>query len=157
MLVVVNSKHHCIARGIRKFSSSSKKDWLDRVVSRHLNVTRATSPQDIVDLLRIRFAEEIDYKQAQMCRMRLLEEDIGAQRHSFQLLPSYIKLLENTAQGVHCDLVRDRHGKSLPPPLLTSTNYLLLQGASSMFSCARLKTRRPSSFYAALSLSTGPF
>jgi MuDR family transposase len=59
VLVVVNSEHHCIARGIRKFSSSLKKDWLDRVVSRHLNVTRATSPRDIVDLLSIRFAEEM--------------------------------------------------------------------------------------------------
>jgi hypothetical protein len=44
VLVVVNSEHYCIACRVRKFSSSSKKDWLDRVVSRYLNVTRATSP-----------------------------------------------------------------------------------------------------------------
>lgn len=58
------------------------------IVSRHLNVIRATSPQNIVDLLRIHFAEEIDFKRAQQCRMRLLEEDIGVKQHSFQLLPS---------------------------------------------------------------------
>jgi hypothetical protein len=121
VLVIVNSEHRCIARGVRKFSSSSKKDWLDRVVSRYLNVTRATSPRDIVDLLRIRFAEEIDYKRAQMCHMRLLEEDIGVQRHSFQLLLLYMTLLEHTTRGVHCDLVRDRHGKF--PPLFYFTFY----------------------------------
>lgn len=68
---------------MRKHSSSSKKEWLDAIVSRNLNVTKATHLKDIVDMLRVRYAEHIDYKRAQECRLRLLEGDIGAQRNSF--------------------------------------------------------------------------
>jgi len=96
---------------MRKHSSSSKKEWLDAIVSCNLNVTKATHPKDIVDLLRVHYAEHIDYKRAQECRLRLLEGDIGAQRNSFQLLPAYKELLQQKALGVHVDLVRDRHGK----------------------------------------------
>ena len=60
-------------------------------------------------MLRVRYAEHIDYKRAQECRLRLLESDIGAQRNSFQLLPAYKALLQQKALGVHIDLVRDRH------------------------------------------------
>jgi len=112
-LVVVVGEHSCFSRGVRKFSSSSKKSWLDRVVSRHLNVTKKTSPKEIVDCLRVCYGETIDYKRAQECRLRLLDGNIGKQRHSFQLLPAYKELLERVAPGVHVDLVRDQHRKSL--------------------------------------------
>src|SRR2546429_1511281 len=42
VLVVVDGEHRCVGRGVRKFSSSSKKEWLDGTVSRHLNVTKET-------------------------------------------------------------------------------------------------------------------
>lgn len=82
-LTIIEPEHSCVGRGVRKFASSSKKAWLDPVVSCHLNVTTKTTPKEIKDLLRVRFAEEIDYKRAQECRLRLLDGDIGAQRHSF--------------------------------------------------------------------------
>jgi hypothetical protein len=63
-LVVTDSVHSCVARGQRKHASSSKKAWLDPVVSRHLQVTRKTTAHEIVDLLRVRFAEEILYGRA---------------------------------------------------------------------------------------------
>jgi hypothetical protein len=113
-LVVVNGEHTCISRGVRKFSSSSKKGWLDGVVSRHLNVTKKTTPKEIVDCLRVCYGETIDYKRAQECRLRLLDGDIGLQRHSFQLLPAYKELLERVTPELHVDLLRDQHGK--PPP-----------------------------------------
>lgn len=108
-LVITEGEHSCIGRGVRSFGSSSKKEWLDLVVARHINITKVTRPKEIVDLLRIRFAEEISYKIAQLCRLRLLDGDIGRQRHSFQLLPAYKFLLESRSPGVHVDLVRDRH------------------------------------------------
>jgi hypothetical protein len=125
VLAVEDSEHTCVGRGVRKFSSSSKKDWLDPTVSRHLNVTRTTRPQEIVDMLRVQFAEHIDYKRAQECRLRLLAEDIGAQRHSFQLLPAYKLLLEEKSPGVHVDLMRDSHGKFyvVSSPLFSSFVY----------------------------------
>jgi hypothetical protein len=81
--VIVEGDHTCVTRDVRKHSSSLKKEWLDAIVSRHLNITKATTPKEIVDLLRIRFAEHVDYKRAQECRLRLLESDISAQQHSF--------------------------------------------------------------------------
>ncbi len=100
-----------MGRGQRKFASSSKGEWLDGVVSRHLRVSKKTTPREIVELLRVRFAEEILYGRAQQSLLRLLVGDIRAQRHSFQLLPSYKRLLEASAPGVHVDLVRDRHDR----------------------------------------------
>ncbi|KAH0538706.1 hypothetical protein FGG08_004723 [Glutinoglossum americanum] len=85
VLVIDNDEHCCIGRGVRKFASSSEEGWLDPVVSRRLNVTKGARPKDIEDLLRVCFAEEIGYKVAQRCKLRLLDGDIGAQWHSFQL------------------------------------------------------------------------
>lgn len=110
---VIEGVHTCVGRGNRKRGSSSKHEWLDPVVSRHLNVTKKTTPQEIVDLLRVRFAETISYKVAQLCRLRLLDSDIGAQRHSFQLLPAYQRHLEAVAPETYVDLLRDQHRKSL--------------------------------------------
>ncbi len=108
VLSVLDGEHHCGGSGQRKFSSASRKEWLDRVVSRYLLVTNKTSPSEILNLLRVQFAEEIDYKRAQECRLRLLDGDIGRQRHSFQLLPAYKELLESVSPAVHVELHRDR-------------------------------------------------
>jgi len=124
VLVIDDDEHRCIGRGVRKFASSSKKEWLDPVVSRHLNVTKETRPKDIEDLLRVRFAEKISYKVAQQCKLRLLDGDIGAQQHSFQLLPAYKELLEKVSPGVHVDLIRDRHSKLFPSLFSSFSNYL---------------------------------
>lgn len=109
VLVIDESEHHCAGSGQRKFTSSAKKDWLDGVVSRHLRVTKKTTPQEILDLLRVNYAEEISYKRAQESRLRLLDGDIGKQRHSFQLCPAYKLLLERVSPGVHFELQRDIH------------------------------------------------
>ncbi|OBT81377.1 hypothetical protein VE02_09959 [Pseudogymnoascus sp. 03VT05] len=55
---------------------------------------KVTQLKEIVNLLCIRFAEEISYKIAQLYRLRLLNGDIGQQQYSFQLLPAYKFLLE---------------------------------------------------------------
>lgn len=127
-LFIEESIHSCMGRGQRTHSSATKHEWLDAVVSRHINVTKKTTPQNIVDLLRVRFAEEVSYKVAQLCRLRLLHEDIGAQRHSFTLLPAYRHHLETKSPSVFVDLVKDLHSKSfslfLSPFLMSCTNYL---------------------------------
>jgi hypothetical protein len=109
VLVIDESEHHCAGSGQSKFSSSAKKDWLDGVVTRHLRVTKKTTPQEILDLLRVNYAEEISYKRAQEARLRLLDGDIGKQRHSLQLCPAYKLLLERISLGVHFELQRDIH------------------------------------------------
>jgi hypothetical protein len=78
VLSIINVEYTCIGRGLRKHASASKKEWLDPVVSRHLNVTKKTTLMEIKDLLRVRFAEEISYKIAKLCRLCLLDGDIGA-------------------------------------------------------------------------------
>jgi hypothetical protein len=65
----------------------------------------------------VRFAEEISYKIAQLCRLRLLDGDIGVQQHSFQLLPAYKRQLETVCLGVHIDLLKDIYSKFIPPSL----------------------------------------
>jgi MuDR family transposase len=77
VLSILNVDHSCVGRGLRKHASSSKREWLDPVVSRHLNVTKKTTLVEIKDLLCVRFAEEISYKVAQLYRLRLLDGDIG--------------------------------------------------------------------------------
>ena len=67
---------------------------MDEVISRHLEVTKATNPKVIVDCLQVRFGEEISYKVAQLCRPRFLDGSLGSHRYSFQLLPAYRKRLE---------------------------------------------------------------
>lgn len=74
-------------------------------------MSKKTTSQEIVELLCVRFAEEILYRRAQQSLLRLLVGDIRAQRHSFQLLPLYKRLLEASALRVHVDLVRDRHNR----------------------------------------------
>jgi hypothetical protein len=118
-LVVVNGDHRCVNRGQRKFASSSWKHWLDPVVSHHLMVMKKTKPWDVVDLLCVLFAEKISYKVAQLWVQRLVVGDIGTQRNSFQLLPRFLGFMETKDLGVHCDLVRDHHGKCLPSLLLS--------------------------------------
>lgn len=72
-------------------------------------MTKATTPQQILDLLRVQFAEEVDYKRAQECCLRLLDGDTGKQRHSFQLLPAYKEVLLTTSPTAHIELLQDRH------------------------------------------------
>jgi hypothetical protein len=61
---IITGEHTCIGRGLRKYTSASKKEWLDPVVSRHLNLTTKTTPVEIKGLIHVRFAEEISYKVA---------------------------------------------------------------------------------------------
>ena len=70
-LWVNRCKHTCWTGGIAKFSSSMSRDWLDEAVSQHLLVTKITMPKEIVETIKIYFAEIINYKVAQICRQRL--------------------------------------------------------------------------------------
>jgi hypothetical protein len=107
VLSIVESTHQCVGAGVGKYRPASSAAWLDEVVSRHLSVTKATSPKDIIDCIRVRFGEEVSYKVAQLCRLRLLNGSLGAQRYSFQLLPAYRRRLEEAAPDVYLDLIVD--------------------------------------------------
>jgi hypothetical protein len=88
-LGIVNGEHSCIQSQQKTHSSASKKDWLDRTIAANMAVTTNTTPQQIMDFIRIHYAEIIEYDRAQRCRLRLLDGDIGTQRRSFQFLPAY--------------------------------------------------------------------
>src|SRR5438045_2667897 len=119
-LIIIESVHSCVLRGSWKHSSSSKKQWLDHVISQHLNVMKKTMPKEIINCIHICY-ETVDYKHAQECHLCLLDGDIGKQWHSFGLLLVYKELLEYTAPGVHIDLVKDQHSKSPFLPLYYNT------------------------------------
>ncbi len=126
-LRVTRRQHTCWDGGIVKFSSSSKKTWLDEAVSQHLLVTKTTKPKEIVDTIAIHFAEKISYKVAQICRLRLLDGGLGQQRYSFQLLPAYQNTVELRCPGATVDLSIDqRTGKSF-------FNYVSITMLTSMY------------------------
>lgn len=93
-LRVTRREHTCYTSGIAKFPTSASKDWVDEATPQHLLVTKTTKPQEIVDTIRIHFAEKISYKVAQVCRQRLLDGGLGKQHYSFQLLPTYRDAIE---------------------------------------------------------------
>lgn len=84
VLSIVESTHQCICAGVGKYRPASTAAWLDEVVSRHICVTKGTSPKAIVDCIRVRFREEVSYKVAQLCCLRLLNGSLGEQRYSFK-------------------------------------------------------------------------
>jgi hypothetical protein len=91
-LAVASSEHSCGSRATRKFSSASKKGlagWRGLPPpccgeGNYPTADHRSPPRTI--------RREIDYKRAQECRLRLLDGDIGKQRNSFQLLPTYKEL-----------------------------------------------------------------
>ena len=119
VLSIVEADHQCLGTGVVKFRSSSSHEWLDKVISRHLEVTKATNSKIIVDCLRVRFGEEISYKVAQLCHLRLLDGSLGSHRYSFQLLPAYKQRLEECSAQVYTDL-------SVDPTTSKSTLIILL-------------------------------
>lgn len=107
LLTIAESQHSCVGAALGQRRAASNHTWLDDAVSKHLHVTKATTPKAIVDCVRIHYSEEISYKVAQNTRLRLLSGDLGNQRYSFQLLPSYMRLLELAQPGVYTDIARD--------------------------------------------------
>jgi hypothetical protein len=113
-LVIVNGSHQCIGAAVRTHRSSSCQDWLDGAVTRHMKVTRDTTPKQIVDMLQVEFLEQVSEKVAALCRHRLLKSDLGSQRQSFVLLPAYERCLQEASPTVYTDLfINRRTGKSL--------------------------------------------
>lgn len=97
--------HTCTATSAH--GAASSKEWLDEVVSSHIQVNRGTKPAELIELVSVHYSEKISYKVAQLCRLRLLTGGIGHQRYSFQLLPAYRDTVELQAPGAKIDLSID--------------------------------------------------
>ena len=76
-------------------------------MSRNLYIIKETSLKAIINYIRVRFREEVSYKVAQLCRLRLLNRGLREQRYSFRLLPAYQRRLEEAAPDIYIDLVID--------------------------------------------------
>jgi hypothetical protein len=81
---------------------------VDEAASQHLLVTKSTKPKEIEDTIAVHFAENISYKIAQLCRLRLLDGGLGHHRYCFQLLPSYRDTVELRCPGAIVDLLIDQ-------------------------------------------------
>ena len=113
-LQINRHEHTCWTGGIAKFSSSTSRDWLDEAVLQHLLITKITKPKEIVETIKIYFAETISYKVAQVCQQRLLDGGLGKQRYSFQLLPAYRNTVELRCPGSTVDLQIDQQTGKCP-------------------------------------------
>ena len=106
--------HTCEGSGVTKFASITKKDWLDEAVSGLLRVVKTTKPLEIRDIIQVHYAENVSYKVAQRCRIRLLTGGLGHQRYSFQLLPAYRDAIIEACPRAVVDIqTDDRTGMSL--------------------------------------------
>ena len=63
-LRVTQPQHTCFGAALAKCSSFSKKEWLDEAVPLHLLVTKTTKPKEVVETIKIHYAETISYKVA---------------------------------------------------------------------------------------------
>ena len=86
---VITGEHTCVADINRKRRVASTKGFLDEKVSQHLRVLKTTTPADVREVLALQYSEQISYHVAFECLTRLKHDDLGEQRYSFQLLPSY--------------------------------------------------------------------
>jgi hypothetical protein len=82
-LCVSQRKHTCWTSSVAKFSSLATKEWLDEATLQHLCITKTTKPQEIVDAIKIHFAETVSYRVAHLCQQRLLDRGLRKQRYSF--------------------------------------------------------------------------
>lgn len=123
-LRVTQRQHTCFGAALAKHSSFSKKDWLDEAVTQHLLVTKTTKPQEVVDTIKVHYAETISYKVAQMAVQRLLDGGLGKQRYSFQLLPSYRDTVELRCPGATVDLQINQQTGKLLCLLLEYANFM---------------------------------
>lgn len=106
-LKVIHSSHTCGGSAIAKRGSASHADWLHEMISGIILVTKSTKPHEIVAALQLHYAEKINYTAAYRLKQHLLSNDIGAHRHSFQLLPLYRDHLAMIAPGAVMDLQLD--------------------------------------------------
>jgi hypothetical protein len=106
-LSIQETEHICMGAPLSTHRSSSRREWLDGAIARHMRVARATKPEQIIDMLPVQFAEHISYKVAQEARLRALGDDIQRHRESFELLPAYERRLLDACPGAYIDLVID--------------------------------------------------
>lgn len=107
-ITVLNSEHNCIAAQIvEKRTPASTQTWLQQILPDHLVITKDTRPREIVDCLRLRFGEEINYQVALRVKKGLLEDGLQEQREGFTKLPAYIENLRTTNPTAHIHLSID--------------------------------------------------
>jgi hypothetical protein len=115
----------------------NKKEWLDEAIPHHLLVTKSTKPREVVETIKVHYAETISYKVAQLAVQRLLDGGLGKQRYSFQLLPSYCDTVELRCPGATVDLQINRQtGKFYLSSQNYANYYMCLQVILGAFSCA---------------------
>jgi hypothetical protein len=103
----VISKHTCIGDPQGKFGAASCQEWIQKVIAQHMDVKPNTPIKDIQTMIRIQFAENVQYKVCQVARLGLQGGDIAAHQLSFELLPAYLNLLHCKAQRAHTHLEID--------------------------------------------------
>jgi hypothetical protein len=115
---VTHRQHTCFGAALPKRQSCSKKGFLDEAIPLHLLVTKSTKPREVVETVKVHYAETISYKVAQRTVQRLLDGGLGKQRYSFQLLPAYRDAVELRCPGATVDLqINQQTGKSNCLPL----------------------------------------
>ncbi|KAI9736164.1 MAG: hypothetical protein M1834_001049 [Cirrosporium novae-zelandiae] len=86
---VLNPQHTCQNTRERiKRAVPTRQRWVQGAVARHLHVTEATKPQEILECLKEKYGEEVELKVAQRIKKGLLKKDA---QHQQQLKQSQLQ------------------------------------------------------------------
>jgi hypothetical protein len=96
--------HSCAGLAVRNGNTANQQSWLRRVVPNNLFVTRATTPQEIIDSIRMHHAQTPSYKAAWLARQSLINDRREHQVQQFQQIPAYIAQLKKANPGVATDI-----------------------------------------------------
>ena len=94
-ITILSPCHTCLLGEIEKrYSVSGSLAWLRRHIPKHLNITAATKPREIIECLRIQYGETVSYKAALRAKTSLMEDTIDEQRNGFRCLPAYVSAIQ---------------------------------------------------------------
>lgn len=93
---------------VEKRGAPSRQHWIQEVLPDHLVITKETRPQEIIDYMRLRFGEVIDYQVALRAKKGVLSDGILEHRQAFAQVPAYVERLQAENPMVHVNVSIDQ-------------------------------------------------
>ena len=92
-VVIVHALHNCMGSTVRPRATANSQSWLQRVVPEIMIVRRDTKPQAIIDAIRMRYSEQVNYQAAEQCKSVLVGARAQQETAQLSLLPVYLQAL----------------------------------------------------------------
>ena len=106
---IFNIEHRCLGAGVQTYQTANRQSWLLREVPNLIIVSRTTKPINIVNTVRLHHREQISYQAAHQVKMKLLNAKSDEQAPQFELLPAYLRTLQQQSPFVKTALLVTQH------------------------------------------------